>query len=217
LKNFLNKFETISPVIKDNIIETAKKESQSLRKMAKNLKIHCNISISHQTISDIINISINDEIRNEIPVYSGYYSYDEQFIRTEGKRKYRLLLHDYIFDIPIAEKIVESRKKPVLKKFIENNTKNQQKIAILTDHFKFYRKLMPELGFKHPLCIFHLRKMVNKKLRKVLKSDEYSDSYKIKICILVTELEEIFRIFNEKEAKTKINNLLEKSEILQSF
>jgi transposase-like protein len=70
LQNFLNRFDTISHVIKDNIIETAKKGNQSLRKMAENLKIHSNIDISHQTIKNITDIDVVDEIKNRIPVYS---------------------------------------------------------------------------------------------------------------------------------------------------
>ena len=54
-------------------------------------------------------------------------------------------------------------------------------------------------------------------MRKVLKSDEYSNSYKIRTCILVTELMEIFRVFDKEEAEKRLEILLEKSEILPDF
>jgi len=77
LKGLLDKFNTISHIIKENIYEYAKNGHESLRKISNQLKIHCNIDISHQTINDILNKDFKDEISMKIPKYSGYYAYDE--------------------------------------------------------------------------------------------------------------------------------------------
>ena len=47
-------------------------------------------------------IHINEEtINNEEFEYSGYYLYDEQFLRLNGVRHYRLTLFDAILNIPV--------------------------------------------------------------------------------------------------------------------
>ena len=64
-------------------------------KMGLNLKIQSNINISHQTIKNILDIEVDNEIKNRMIQYSGYYAFDEQFIKTKPKKRYRLLLYDY--------------------------------------------------------------------------------------------------------------------------
>jgi transposase-like protein len=216
LKGLLNKFSNISHIIKDNIHEYAKNGHESLRKISNQLKIHCNIDISHQTINNILNKDFKDEISVKIPKYSGYYAYDEQFPKTNGK-KCRLLLYDTVLDIPIAEKIVKKLSKKVIKAFIEEHTKNQPKIALVTDHHRLYRLLIPDLGFKHQLCVFHLYQMLNNKHRGVLKSKKYSKEYKIQSCIYMTEFREIFRTYDKKECEKRLNKMLDKINDLPNF
>jgi len=209
LKGLLERFNNISHIIKENIYEYAKNGHESLRKISNQLKIHCNINISHQTINNILSRDVEDEISIKIPKYSGYYAYDEQFPKIEGD-KCRLLLYDTVYDIPIADKIVKKISKEAIEAFIKEHTENQPKIAMTTDHHKMYRNLIPDLGFKHQLCIFHLYKMITDKHKSVLKSKKYSNEYKIKSCLYMTEFREIFRTFDKKECEKRLFELIDK-------
>ena len=50
-----------------------------------------------------------ESISNEKFEYSGYYLYDEQFLRLNGTRHYRLTLFDAILNIPVTKRIVHRR------------------------------------------------------------------------------------------------------------
>lgn len=48
-------------------------------------------------------------ISNEKFEYSDYYLYNEQFLRLNGTRRYRLTLFDVILNIPVTKRIVHRR------------------------------------------------------------------------------------------------------------
>ena len=62
---------------------------QSLRKISQYFEIFLGIRISHQTIKNWANKNHEETINNEKFEYSGYYLYDEQFLRLNGVRHYR--------------------------------------------------------------------------------------------------------------------------------
>lgn len=81
---------------------------RSLRKTAEELCIFLGTSPSHQTIDRWMKSSMDvneTSIENKIPYYSGYYCYDEEYIRINGKNCYRLTLYDSVFSIPVSEEI----------------------------------------------------------------------------------------------------------------
>ena len=71
-------------------------------KTAKKIKKSLGIKISHQSVRNWIvgyakdlNIEINEDkslIRNNTVSYSGYYVYDEEYLKINGKKHYRLTL-----------------------------------------------------------------------------------------------------------------------------
>ncbi|MEG3225511.1 MAG: hypothetical protein BME94_08425 [Methanobacteriales archaeon Met13] len=63
--------------------------------------------------------------------YSGYYCYDEQYVKINGTWMYRLTLYDHILNIPVSEKISPDKGYTTIKQF------------------------MDELDVKHQLCISH--------------------------------------------------------------
>ena len=91
--------------------------------------------------------------------------YDEQFLRLNGVRHYRLTLFDSVLNIPVAEKIVRHRIPENTKKFIQETTQNKPFKCLTTDLFPMYRNVTDELGVKHQLCIFHLFKTINHKIK----------------------------------------------------
>ena len=91
---------------------------QSLRKIIKYLEIFLEIQIFYQTIRNWSQKNHEKTIHNKEFEYSGYYLYDEQFLRLNGVRHYRLTLYDTILNIPISERIVRHRILANTKKFI---------------------------------------------------------------------------------------------------
>src|SRR4030067_1189248 len=83
--------------------------------------------------------------------------------------------------------------------------------AITTDHRREYKSIMDELKINHQLCIFHLFKMIGKEISPKLNSKLISNSNKIRLCILFTEIKEIFRTFNINIAIDRLNRLFKKS------
>ena len=113
---------------------------QSLRKISKYFEIFLKIRVSHQTIKNWSNKNHKETINNEEFEYSGYYLYDEQFLRLNGVRHYRLTLFDAILNVPVSERIVRRRIPKNTKKFILDSTKNKPFICLTTDLFPMYRK-----------------------------------------------------------------------------
>ena len=135
--------------IMDKIPGIMKIECQSLRKISKYFEIFLKIHVSHQTIKNWSNKNHKETINNEKFEYSGYYLYDEQFLRLNGVRHYRLTLFDAILNVPILERIVRRRILKNTKKFILDSTKNKPLIFLTTDLFPMYRNVFDEIGVNH--------------------------------------------------------------------
>lgn len=142
--------------IMDKIPEIMKIECQSLRKISKYFEIFFEIRVSHQTIKNWSNKNHKETINNEEFEYSGYYSYDEQFLRLNEVRHYRLTLFDAILNVPVSKRIVRRRILKNTKKFILDSTKNKPFICLTTDLFPMYRNVADEIGVNQQLCTLHL-------------------------------------------------------------
>ena len=151
--------------IMDKIPGIMKIGYQSLRKISKYFEIFLRIHVSHQTIKNWSNKNHKETINNEKFEYSGYYLYDEQFLRLNGVRHYRLTLFDAILNVPILERIVRRRILKNTKKFILDSTKNKPFICLTTDLFPMYHNVADEIGVNHQLCTFHLFQTINHKLK----------------------------------------------------
>ena len=119
---------------------------QSLRKISEYFKVFLGIRISHQTIRNWSNQNHEETINNKDFEYSGYYLYDEQFLRLNGVRHYRLTLYDALLNVPVSERIVRRRIPENTKKFILDSTENKTFICLTTDLFPMYRNVADEMG-----------------------------------------------------------------------
>ena len=151
--------------IMDKIPGILKIRYQSIRKISKYFEIFLKIHVSHQTIKNWSNKNHKETINNEKFEYSGYYLYDEQFLRLNGVRHYRLTLFDAILNVPILERIVRRRILKNTKKFILDSTKNKPFICLTTDLFPMYHNVADEIRVNHQLCTFHLFQTINHKLK----------------------------------------------------
>jgi len=155
--------------IMDKIPGIMKIGYQYLRKISQYFEIFLGIRISHQTIKNWANRNHEETINNEKFEYSGYYLYDEQFLRLNGVRHYRLTLFDAILNIPVSERIVRRRMPKNTKKFILDSTENKPFICLTTDLFPMYRNVANEIKVKHQLCTFHLFQTINHKLKVIVE------------------------------------------------
>ena len=147
--------------------------------------------------------------------------YDEQFLRLNGVRHYRLTLFDSVLNIPVAEKIVRHRIPENTKKFIQETTQNKPFKCLTTDLFPMYRNVTDELGVKHQLCIFHLFKTINHKIKTYCRRNKINSKEKERIYENADELKNCFRQNSSKEAIEKFKNYLKNyhsiPEVLRQF
>ena len=164
--------------IMDKIPGIMKIGYQSLRKISKYFEIFLGIRISHQTIKNWSNKNHEETINNEEFEYSGYYLYDEQFLRLNGVRHYRLTLFDAVLNVPVSERIVRRRIPKNTKKFILDSTKDKPFICLTTDLFPMYRNVSDEIGVNHQLCTFHLFQTIHHKLKVYCRRNKRQNSTK---------------------------------------
>ena len=193
----------------DKIPEIMKIGYQSLRKISKYFQIFLGIRISHQTIRNWSNKNHEETIHNEEFEYSGYYLYDEQFLRLNGVRHYRLTLYDAILNIPVTERIVRRRIPKNTKKFILDSTANKPFICLTTDLFPMYRNVADEIGVKHQLCISHLFQTINHKLKVYCRRNKINGKTRDYIYENAQELKNCFRQNSKQEAIEQFKQYLQ--------
>lgn len=207
--------------ISDKIPEIIKKGYNSLRKIKAYFNIFLNVEISHTTINNWLKIDENILIINDKAKYSGYYLYDEQFLKLNGKRHYRLTLFDSVYEIPISEKIVRNRSPTVIKQFIKESLHNKPIIAITTDLYPMYRNIFDDLNIKQQLCIIHLRRTIYTKLKHYKRKNNLSEKENEQMYKNAKKFIEIFHETNYFIAKQKyeryINKFNEIPPVLQQF
>lgn len=129
----------------------------SLKNVCKSFKKFFGITISHQTIENWLFVNENI-LEFDLGRCSGYYVFDVEWIKINGKWKYRHTLLDSISNCIVADAIYDTEDETTVEKFLRESTANKNKIAITTDLDKKYASIIPKLGFKHQLCIFHTKK-----------------------------------------------------------
>ena len=97
---------------------------------------------------------------------SGYYVFDVKWLKINEEWKYRHTLLDFVSNCIVADAIYDTEDETTVEKFLRESTANKNKIAITTDLDKKYASIIPKLGFKHQLCIFHTKKKFKQTIKK---------------------------------------------------
>ena len=208
IKSLIKPYKRYINLFKEKLERFLETGYRSLRKTQLDLQNFLGNSPSHQTIRNWLKINTKNMIKNTERFYSGYYTYDEQFLRINGQRMYRLTLYDQIRNIPVAEQIIPKRTPTTITQFIQESTSNKPLISITTDHMPLYKNIMNNIGVKHQLCIFHMFKMIGDKAYKQLRSKKITEREKISLCLYFTDIKNIFRTYNLKTSNQRLNNLL---------
>jgi len=125
----------------------------SVRNIAYKVKKDTGIHISHQTIENWI-LEYKKENKESKNRYSGYYIFDVEWVKIRGVWNYRFTLFDSKQDIIVADEIYFKENSKNIKEFLEQNTRNKNRIAITSDLDEKYKPIIEELGFKYQWCYF---------------------------------------------------------------
>ena len=190
---------------KEKCIELAGLFFGSIRKIAYKIKKDTGISISRQTIENwILGYEIpKKETTNR---YSGYYIFDVEWIKLNSVWNYRFTLFDSKQNIIVADEIYSEENCTNIQEFLEESTRNKNKIAVTSDLDDKYKPIIEKLGFKHQWCLFHVFKNINKKIKEYIRDNELSDD---EIDKIRQEKLELFSLFDNKSFKKARNNMNE--------
>lgn len=220
IKNIKEENKSFLKSLKEKTRESKRNRGGSLRKIAQDVKNFLNIDISHQSIKNFLKIDENvvkkegTRITREFNELSGFLTIDEEYVYVKGKKKYRVSLHDRFIKGPIAEEIMSSRTKKKIKALITEVTKNNQIISLTSDGLRQYKYVAKDLGIIHQRCIFHMIKECKEEIKKYLKKTKDDETTKMAIVRYLTEINNIFRTFDEDECLDRYEAILDKSNIL---
>lgn len=100
--------------------------------------------------------------------FSGYYNYDEEFIKTSGEVKVRMTIVDAHTKRIVNEQLKtedEFNKKTIEDFFIET-FQGKKLNTIITDGYSAYPDIISKLGANHQNCVFHVMQILMKCLQK---------------------------------------------------
>jgi uncharacterized protein Usg len=200
---FNDKYEpycNFSNETKNKSVQNMELDHISLRNTSRIHKNFNNITISHETVRNSCLILNDTYFTCDIEELSGYYGYDEQWVKINGEKwKYRYVLFDLVYNLPIAEALYDDVETETIKEFIEKTIPRHKRTLVVTDLKDDYDSLMFDLGFEHQYCSFHLIKNINKRVSK------YLNETKIKI---KKRIKKTFPELNKKQVKEKVEKEL---------
>lgn len=132
----------------------------SLRNLKIEIENLTGIKLSHETIRKILLVEGDYYYLNKELKPSGYYAYDEQWEKVNGKWIYYYVLYDITYRVPVATFLTDSITNDKIKDFINKSIPPKDRIAIITDLKPGYETVMAELGFVHQYCVFHLSQRI---------------------------------------------------------
>lgn len=179
----------------------------SLRNMAKIIELEWNKRPSPQSIKNWLTKTIKKENKTIETLFSGYYNYDEQYVKINGQWMYRLALFDIKNNILVLEKIVKQLNPQAVEYFLKEIKAQIPIIAITTDSKPYYRNIMDKLKIKHQLCTFHVKKEINIWIKKHTRKNKTQTDELKQINHYKNQIFEIIDSQNYNTAKKLFNKL----------
>lgn len=128
------------------------------------LTVHYGVRPSDQHIHNSLTEPTAKIVENDLPVYSGVYTYDEQYLTVNGYRAYRLTLYDELMRTPVAESVVDQCSKETVREFLTSALAEKPTAVITTDGRSDYPEIVhDDLGAVHHRCRFHFTKTVRRR------------------------------------------------------
>jgi hypothetical protein len=188
----------------------------SLERLQDICTIHFGVRPSDEQIRNWITEDTGEIVANDLPTYSGIYTYDEQYLRIDGKRAYRLLLYDDLMGAPVAEQVVDGCSKSTVREFLTTALEDKPVFVVTTDGRSDYAEIVEDdLGAFHHRCHYHFLKNGEKKLRnEVFRSVRYSNAEKLHAAIVWSEFKSVFAAPSYAAAFRRFEAVLDKIEHL---
>lgn len=103
---------------------------------------------------------------------SGYYSYDEEYIKINKKIYVRLALIDVHTKTIINDELIPKNQfnKEYIEIFLKESTADIKLYTIITDGYRSYPEIIERLGAKHQLCTFHIMQKLMTKLNPYINT-----------------------------------------------
>ena len=180
------------------------------------LTVHYSVRPSDQQILNWVTEQTAEIVNNDLPVYSGIYSYDEQYLTINGLRAYRLTVYDELLRAPVAESIVDRCTKETVREFLTDSLSEKPTHVITTDGRSDYPDIIEdELDAFHHRCRFHFIKNGEKKLRRnVFENPRYSNQEKLHGAIVWSEFKQVFAAPSYEAGVRRFEAVLDKIEHL---
>ena len=193
------------PVI-EHILHLYSHFTGTIYKIQEFLNKEHNISISHQTIENII---LTSEFPLEFPEWSlsGYYQLDALWVKKNGKWKYLLVIFDTKMNIVVARSLANSESTKVAYDFLSESLRNQNVKCITTDLKTEYRDAIDKLNYNQQFCLFHVEQKINRDIRLYIQEN---NPYKDEIELINSYKKRIFDLLNSNsmDSAKKIRNEL---------
>ena len=185
---YWGKFCNYSNKIKNKARKLLQHGWKSLRNLGNDFKTLLNFNMSHESVRKALKKEKGLYWLNEELELSGYYGYDSQWIRIEGKWIYRLELFDIINNMPVSCLISKEEISKIVYDFIDMSIPLKHRKAIITDLKEDYEQVMRKLKFSHQHCTFHLIKNMTAHFKP--KITEELDKYEAELRINDPEISE---------------------------
>lgn len=160
---------------------------------------------------------------NDLPTYSGIYTYDEQYVTVDHCDAYRLTVYDSLMQAPVAEQVVGRCTKEVITEFLTTALAEKPIFAVTTDGRKDYAEIVEdelgelvaeECGVEHYRCLFHFLCNITDALNRELESVRHSSQRKCRMAIVTSEFKQALREQSYPAAVRRFEEVLGKLEPL---
>jgi len=180
------------------------------------LTVHYDVRPSDQQIHNWCTEQTAEIVANDLPVYSGVYTYDEQYLTVDGTRAYRLTIYDELLRAPVAESIVDRCTKETVREFLTTVLAEKPVHVVTTDGRADYPEIIEnDLNAAHHRCNFHFLKNGEKKLRNtVFESVRYTNKERLRGAIVWSEFRRVFAELSYEAAVRRFEAVLDKIEHL---
>ena len=190
----------------------------SLEQLQDTTTVHYGVRPSDQQIHNWITetAQTGEIVANDLPTYSGIYTYDEQYIQIDGDRVYRLSVYDDLMQAPVAERLADRCTKPVVREFLQTVLIDKPTYVITTDGRSDYADVIEEdLDAFHHQCQFHFLGNGERKLRNgVFRSVRHSPTEKVRAALIWSEFKQVFAAPTYERAVRRFEAVLDKVEQL---
>lgn len=159
---------------------------------------------------------------NELPTYSGIYTYDEQYIETDRGDAYRLTVYDSLMQAPVAEQVVSSLEKEVITEFLTTALTDKPIHAVTTDDRSDYAEIVEdelgelvaeECGVAHYRCVFHFLRNITDALSREFESVRNSEQRKVRMAVVTSEFKQALRAQSYPAAVRRFEQVLEEDKL----